>query len=93
MTDREIMAMAVKRFGGRQLVKRCEELSELTQAICKLFDGSVTYDMDLEAVVEEMAKTANLRVCRFAFGELPTAQIEDLRRGTVSWRSCWSRCA
>lgn len=55
MTDREIMAMAVERFGGRQLVKCCEELAELQQAICKLFDGSVTYDMDLEAVVEEMA--------------------------------------
>ena len=54
MTDREIMAMAVERFGGRQLVKCCEELAELQQAICKLFDKSVDA-FDVESVVEEIA--------------------------------------
>ena len=56
MPDRDILAAAVRRYGsGRQLVKCCEELAELSQAICKLFDGKAWSEMDIEAVVEEMA--------------------------------------
>ena len=36
------------------LVKACEEMGELTQAICKLFDKSVDA-FDVESVVEELA--------------------------------------
>lgn len=53
--EREILVKAVQRFGkGRQLVKACEEMGELTQAICKLFDKSVDA-FDVESVVEEIA--------------------------------------
>ena len=52
--DREIMQEAVQRFGReRQLIKACEEMAELQQAICKLFDKSVDA-FDLENVVEEL---------------------------------------
>ena len=56
MTDRMAMAVAIERYGdGPQLVKACEELAELQQAICKLFDKSTGYSPDVEAVVEEIA--------------------------------------
>ena len=56
MPDRDIMAAAVDKYGGaRQLVKCCAELGELTQAICKLFDGAQWSEDDIEAVVEEVA--------------------------------------
>ena len=51
----ELYREAIERYGEhRQLVKVCEELAELQQAICKLFDGPCSGD-DIEAVVEEMA--------------------------------------
>ena len=54
--DKVIMAAALDRDGeGAQLVKCCEELGELTQAICKLFDKSTGLKPDVEAVVEEIA--------------------------------------
>ncbi len=54
--DKVIMAAAIDRYGeGAQLVKCCEELGELTQAICKLFDKSTGLKPDVEAVVEEIA--------------------------------------
>lgn len=53
--ERVIMAAAIERYGeGVQMVKCCEELAELQQAICKLFDKS-TGVQDIEAVVEEIA--------------------------------------
>lgn len=56
MDEKELMAAAIERYGeGAQLVKCCEELGELTQAICKRFDVSVGYERDVEEVVEEIA--------------------------------------
>ena len=56
MNDRITMAAAIERYGeGPQLVKACEELAELQQAICKLFDKSQPCTPDVEAVVEEIA--------------------------------------
>ncbi len=54
--EKVILAAAVERYGeGAQLVKCCEELSELAHAICKRFDVSVGYERDGEEVVEEIA--------------------------------------
>ena len=54
MTGRRILLEAVARFGkGRQLIKCCEELGELQQAICKLFDKTVEA-YDVEHVAEEI---------------------------------------
>jgi len=56
MDEKELMAAAIERYGeGAQLVKCCEELGELTQAICKMFDKSTGVQPDAEAVVEEIA--------------------------------------
>lgn len=56
MDEKVILAAAVEQYGeGAQLVKCCEELSELTQAICKRFDMGAEYSFDVEAVVEEIA--------------------------------------
>ena len=56
MDERVILAAAIERYGeGAQLVKCCEELGELTQAICKMFDKSTGVQPDAEAVVEEIA--------------------------------------
>lgn len=54
--ERETLRDAVRAFGaGRQLVKCCEEMGELTQAICKLFDKTPWDDFMIESVVEEIA--------------------------------------
>ena len=54
--EKVILAAAIERYGeGAQLVKCCEELGELTQAICKMFDKSTGVQPDAEAVVEEIA--------------------------------------
>ena len=48
---------AIDRWGSdRQMIKCCEEMGELTQAICKRFDrGPGTDDaFEVEAIVEEM---------------------------------------
>lgn len=56
MDEKVILAAAIERYGeGAQLVKCCEELGELTQAICKMFDKSTGVQPDVEAVVEEIA--------------------------------------
>ena len=56
MTERELYCEAIEKYGEhRQLVKVCEELSELSQAICKRFDVSLGYEPDVEDVVEEIA--------------------------------------
>lgn len=54
--EMQVLVTAVQQYGGaRQLVKCCEELGELIQAICKLFDGAQWSEDDIEAVVEEIA--------------------------------------
>ena len=56
MMEMELYCEAIERYGEhRQLVKVCEELAELQQAICKRFDVSVGYERDVEEVVEEIA--------------------------------------
>ena len=51
-----LLCQAIDVYGGdRQLIKCCEEMGELTQAICKRFDLGAEYSYDLEAVVEELA--------------------------------------
>ena len=56
MDEKVLLAAAIERYGeGAQLVKCCEELGELTQAICKRFDTGAEYSFDVEAVVEEIA--------------------------------------
>ena len=56
MDERVIMAAAIERYGeGAQLVKCCEELAELQQAICKRFDMGAEFSFDVESVVEEIA--------------------------------------
>ena len=56
VTALELYREAIERYGEhRQLVKVCEELAELQQAICKRFDVSVGYERDGEEVVEEIA--------------------------------------
>lgn len=55
--EKQIYLDAIEQHGqARQLVKCCEEMAELTQAICKRFDhGPGANDFDTEAVVEELA--------------------------------------
>ena len=55
--EKQIYLDAIEQHGqARQLVKCCEEMAELTQAICKRFDhGPGADDFDTEAVVEELA--------------------------------------
>ena len=56
VTALELYCEAIERYGEhRQLVKVCEELAELQQAICKRFDVSVGVERDVEEVVEEIA--------------------------------------
>lgn len=55
MNDRITMAAAIERYGeGPQLVKACEELAELQQAICKLFDKSQPYTPDVEIMLDQV---------------------------------------
>lgn len=56
MYEKQVISEAIERYGEeRQLVKCCEEMAELTQAICKRFDKGPGCDFDTEAVVEELA--------------------------------------
>jgi hypothetical protein len=56
MDEKVLMAAAIERYGeGAQLVKCCEELAELQQAICKRFDMGAEFSFDVESVVEEIA--------------------------------------
>ena len=53
---KRLLCEAIERWGDdRQLIKCCEEMAELTQAICKRFDHGPGNDFDVEAVVEELA--------------------------------------
>lgn len=53
---KRLLCEAIDRWGSdRQLIKCCEEMAELTQAICKRFDQGPGNDFDQEAVVEELA--------------------------------------
>lgn len=56
--EKKVLDEAVARFGGLQLMKACEELAELQQAILKLFDETVhyeSYEEHVDMIVEEMA--------------------------------------
>lgn len=56
MEDKVLMASVIERYGeAAQLVKCCEELAELQQAICKRFDMGAEFSFDVESVVEEIA--------------------------------------
>lgn len=55
--ERRLLEAAIDRWGGqRQMIKCCEELGELTQAVCKRFDGGQDPDdaFAVESIVEEM---------------------------------------
>ena len=54
---KRLLEEAIDRWGGdRQMIKCCEEMGELTQAICKRFDQGPGKDdaFEVEAIVEEM---------------------------------------
>ena len=54
---KRLLEEAIDRWGGdRQMIKCCEEMGELTQAICKRFDQGPGKDdaFEVEAMVEEM---------------------------------------
>ena len=53
--DEYVLSRAVAQYGDQQLVKACEELGELTQALCKLYLGGDWSEAAVDHAVEEIA--------------------------------------
>lgn len=71
MTLKEIMQKAINTYGvGNQMIKTVEELSELSQALCKILTSKFTDDNTeiFENIYEEMADVEiMLEQCKIMF--------------------------
>lgn len=71
MTSKEIMQLAIDSYGRvNQVIKTVEELSELSQALCKILTSKFTDDNSeiFENIYEEMADVEiMLEQCKIMF--------------------------
>lgn len=71
MTSKEIMQLAIDSYGRvNQVIKTVEELSELSQALCKILTSKFTDDNSeiFENIFEEMADVEiMLEQCKIMF--------------------------
>lgn len=71
MTSKEIMQLAIDSYGRvNQVIKTVEELSELSQALCKILTSKFTHDNSeiFENIFEEIADVEiMLEQCKMIF--------------------------